>query len=149
MTTTIYIYQDADMIRTGRRPVAVLDEPPGTRAYIQRIVVELPEGYTGGELPSGEHGIYKGNEYCHLVVNASGTPCIIDSADGSYIPMRVIYEGWDEYIPLKQYAEMHGRSPATARQMAGRGGYQTARKLGRDWIIDPAEPYPDGRRRPH
>lgn len=48
-------------------------------------------------------------------------------------------------IPLKEYAERNGRNPATARQMALRGGFKTARKVGRDWMIDEKEPYPDAR----
>lgn len=52
-----------------------------------------------------------------------------------------------EKIPLIEYARQHGRDPSTARQMARRGGFQTAEKFGRDWFIDPDEPYPDGRTR--
>ena len=49
-------------------------------------------------------------------------------------------------IALAQYAERHGRTPDSARQMANRGGFRTARKLGRNWVIDEDEPYPDRRR---
>ena len=48
-------------------------------------------------------------------------------------------------ISLKEYAERNGKDPATARQMALRGGFQTAQKIGRDWVIDDHEPYPDRR----
>ena len=50
-------------------------------------------------------------------------------------------------IPLTQYAAMHGKAEVTARQMARRGGLRTARKQGRDWMVDSQEPYPDRRRR--
>ena len=50
-----------------------------------------------------------------------------------------------QMIPLKEYAERNGRSPRSARQMAQRGGFRTARKIGRDWLIDESEPYPDAR----
>ena len=50
-------------------------------------------------------------------------------------------------ISLVDYAERHGRNPATCRQMAGRGGFKTARKIGRNWVIDDSEPYPDHRRK--
>lgn len=51
-------------------------------------------------------------------------------------------------ISLAEYARRHGRTPASARQMANRGGFRTARKAGgRDWMIDEHEPYPDRRRR--
>lgn len=48
-------------------------------------------------------------------------------------------------ISLKEYALRNGKQPATARQMALRGGFKTAQKLGRDWVIDSDEPYPDNR----
>lgn len=50
-------------------------------------------------------------------------------------------------ISLAEYAKKHGRDPATCRQMAIRGGFQTARKIGRNWVIDSEEPYPDRRRK--
>lgn len=46
-------------------------------------------------------------------------------------------------IPLKDYAKKHGILPATARQKAGRGGYKTAQKIGRDWFVDETEPFID------
>lgn len=48
-------------------------------------------------------------------------------------------------IPLKDYALKHGRNPATFRQKAIRGGFQTAQKIGRDWMIDEDELYIDRR----
>lgn len=52
-------------------------------------------------------------------------------------------------ISLADYAKMHGRDQATVRQMALRGGFKTARKIGRNWVIDSEEPYPDHRRKEH
>lgn len=49
-------------------------------------------------------------------------------------------------ITLKEYAIRHGKHPVTVRQKAERGGFRTATKFGRDWIIDEAEPYEDLRR---
>ena len=51
----------------------------------------------------------------------------------------------DDYISLAEYAEMHNRTPATVRQKALRGGFKTARKIGRNWMIDKNEPYVDER----
>lgn len=48
-------------------------------------------------------------------------------------------------ISLAEYAQRNGRDPATARQMALRGGFKTAQKIGRNWLIDDREPYPDHR----
>lgn len=48
-------------------------------------------------------------------------------------------------ISLVEYAHAHDRDPANARQMAARGSFQTARKIGRNWVIDSEEPWPDRR----
>ena len=48
-------------------------------------------------------------------------------------------------IPLIEYARAHGKDPSTARKMALSGGFETTKKMGRDWFIDPAEPWPDRR----
>ncbi|MCD8053535.1 MAG: hypothetical protein LUF00_05755 [Lachnospiraceae bacterium] len=48
-------------------------------------------------------------------------------------------------ITLKEYAQIHGRAPVSVRQLAARGGLKTAVKMGRDWLVDSEEPYPDGR----
>ena len=49
-------------------------------------------------------------------------------------------------IPLAEYAIMHGKAPISAQQKARRGGFRTAQKLGRDWVINAAEPYDDNRK---
>lgn len=51
-------------------------------------------------------------------------------------------------ISLVEYATKHGRSPVSVRQMALRGGFKTAQKIGRDWLIDSEEKYPDRRKEP-
>ena len=48
-------------------------------------------------------------------------------------------------ISLAEYAELHQKDPANARQMALRGSFSTARKIGRNWVIDSEEPWPDRR----
>lgn len=48
-------------------------------------------------------------------------------------------------ISLVEYAERHGKNPANARQMAARGSFTTARKIGRNWVIEDTEPWPDRR----
>lgn len=48
-------------------------------------------------------------------------------------------------ISLAQYAEKHGKCQESARKMAQRGGFQTAQKIGRNWVIDSEEPWPDRR----
>ena len=49
-------------------------------------------------------------------------------------------------ITLKEWAIRHGIDPATARQKALRGGFKTAEKAGRDWMIDADEPHVDLRK---
>lgn len=48
-------------------------------------------------------------------------------------------------ISLVEYAERNGKAPANARQMAARGSFQTVRKIGRNWVIEDTEPWPDRR----
>ena len=50
-------------------------------------------------------------------------------------------------ISLSEYAAKHGKDPATVRQKALRGVFRTARKMGRDWVIEEDEPYTDLRER--
>ena len=52
-----------------------------------------------------------------------------------------------ELISLVEWAKSHGIDPATARQRAGRGAFETARKIGRNWVIDKNEELVDHRRR--
>lgn len=48
-------------------------------------------------------------------------------------------------ISLVEYAEKHGKRQESARKTAQRGGFKTARKIGRNWVIDSEEPWPDRR----
>lgn len=48
-------------------------------------------------------------------------------------------------ISLAEYAAKHGKSAVAARKMAQRGGFATARKIGSNWVIDDADPWPDHR----
>lgn len=48
-------------------------------------------------------------------------------------------------ISLAEYAEKHGKCQESARKMAQRGGFQTAQKIGRNWVIEDSEPWPDRR----
>ena len=47
-----------------------------------------------------------------------------------------VYLSTGTAVPLKEWAKAHGLSLVTARQRAARGAFNTARKVGRDWIID-------------
>lgn len=53
----------------------------------------------------------------------------------------------EELISLSEYAKLNGIDPATVRQRALRGAYKTARKIGRNWVIDKNEPHVDHRLR--
>lgn len=48
-------------------------------------------------------------------------------------------------IPLIEYSKRHGKNPANARQLIARGAFASVQKMGRDWFIDDAEPWPDRR----
>ena len=48
-------------------------------------------------------------------------------------------------ISLSEYATAHGRSQISVQQKARRGGFKTAKKIGRNWVIDSDEPYTDRR----
>jgi hypothetical protein len=48
-------------------------------------------------------------------------------------------------ISLLEYAKIHKKSHVSVRQKAARGGFKTARKIGRNWVIDSDEPYTDRR----
>jgi DNA (cytosine-5)-methyltransferase 1 len=50
-------------------------------------------------------------------------------------------------ISLAEYARLHNKSGDTLRRMAERGALQTARKIGRNWVIDSEESYPVKKRR--
>lgn len=51
-------------------------------------------------------------------------------------------------ISLAEYALKHNRNPDTIRQKCSRGGFKTARKIGRNWVIDSEEPMTDLRKLP-
>lgn len=48
-------------------------------------------------------------------------------------------------ISLVEYAKRNGKDPSSARCMAIRGSFKTARKIGRNWVIDEDEVWPDRR----
>lgn len=50
-------------------------------------------------------------------------------------------------ISLGEWASKNGIDPATARQRAGRGAFETAQKIGRNWVIDEEEKLIDHRRK--
>ncbi|MDO4564857.1 MAG: hypothetical protein Q4C04_04515 [Clostridia bacterium] len=68
--------------------------------------------------------------------------CETISAHGR--PREDIYTG--EYIPLHQYAQIHGRALRSVQQKAQRGGFVSAKRVGKLWIIKEDEPYSDLRR---
>lgn len=48
-------------------------------------------------------------------------------------------------ISLAEYAKKNGRSTRQIRQKAAAGGFATAQKIARNWVIDEGEPYIDKR----
>lgn len=56
-----------------------------------------------------------------------------------------MYMGNEELVSLAEYARLNGIDPATVRQRVNRGAYRSARKIGRNWVIDKNEPHVDHR----
>jgi len=48
-------------------------------------------------------------------------------------------------ITCKEYAERNGLSPVSVRHKIERGGFRTAVKIGRDWLLDEDEQNVDHR----
>lgn len=48
-------------------------------------------------------------------------------------------------ITLKEYCLRNNRNLQGSRVKATKGGFKTAKKIGRDWFIDENEPYIDER----
>jgi len=48
-------------------------------------------------------------------------------------------------ILLTEYAARHNKHTVSVLQMANRGSFQTAKKIGRQWFIEEDEEYPDRR----
>lgn len=53
----------------------------------------------------------------------------------------------ENLISLVEYAELHKKEQSSVRQKALRGGFKTAKKIGRNWVIDKNEPYTDYRKK--
>ena len=50
-------------------------------------------------------------------------------------------------ISLVEWAQREGIDPSTARHKAIKGNFKTARKIGRNWVIDDSEERTDLRRK--
>lgn len=48
-------------------------------------------------------------------------------------------------ISLVEYAARHGKDRSAALRMAQKGRFETAQKVGRNWVIEETEPWPDRR----
>lgn len=54
----------------------------------------------------------------------------------------------ESIISLVEYATLHNKEISSVRQKALRGGFTSAKKIGRNWVIDRYEPYNDLRKKP-
>lgn len=89
--------------------------------------------YADGEL-LGTAGVQISDHYTTLsryfyIARLSGRTDVEKLGDQVYLSTGTA-------VPLKEWAKAHGLSLVTARQRAARGAFNTARKVGRDWIID-------------
>lgn len=96
METTIYIVATENCYRMGLEPKVQLWEPESiSRTWIRRLTVELPDGFEVCENYYGEPIISRNKEGYDLATNKDGNPVIIDhTANGKYIPLNVVSEGW-------------------------------------------------------
>ena len=51
-------------------------------------------------------------------------------------------------ISLTEYAKLHDKSSDTLRRLAERGAFRTAKKIGRNWVVENNEEYPVKKRSP-
>lgn len=100
MKATLYITRTDSMIEFGKPARVTLYEfPDVSRAWIRRVVVELPDGFSVGESNYGEPLIVRDGEQMgfELAATVNDDPVIVDHTDcGKHIPLRVLSEGWDE-----------------------------------------------------
>lgn len=98
MTAALYIIKDRDAYRFGLDPIVQLWEPESiSRIWIRRVVVELPEGFHVAESASCNLCLYCGDKDYGLATNKAGDPVVVDhNNNGSFIPLSIVSEGWDE-----------------------------------------------------
>lgn len=78
----------------------------------------------------------------HLEFNGRDDRLIIDGVwTDTRFPTGQIVQ-IDAVIPLRAYAATHGKTDSAARRMAIAGRFKTAKKMGRDWVIEENEPWP-------
>lgn len=115
--------------------------------------IDLPAGYTLEKNAFGEPYICKNGFVYNIHKDDNGYflyPAILTIAEAIeqnrqiYINPKV---NIGNLIPLAEYAKLHNKELSVVRRKAERGGFKTARKIGRNWIIERDEPYVDNRYR--
>lgn len=77
-----------------------------------------------------------------------GEPLTESQVDEINKVLAEIYSlGHGELISLGEWAKKNGIDPATARQRANRGAFETAKKIGNIWVIDENEELIDHRKK--
>lgn len=98
MQTVMYITRTDDMIRFGKPAAVTLYEyPEVSRAWVRKVLVELPDGFTVATAQDGLPYIYRGDEHFELHVDKDENPVIIDHTKygGPFIRLPILSEGWD------------------------------------------------------
>lgn len=71
MNIAIYKQKDEITRRFGLPATYTLEEPPGSREWIEPAAYQLPERYAVGQRRDGTLGIWNGaGHYCHLIDGA-------------------------------------------------------------------------------
>lgn len=52
-----------------------------------------------------------------------------------------------DYISLNEYAKLNNKEISVVRKKCEKGHFITAKKIGRNWIIEKNEPYTDHRKK--
>lgn len=95
-TTTIYITKTADCYRFGMPPTVTMEEPGGcSRTWIKKMSVEIPNGFEVVLCKDERNRFFRDNNSFEMGIGKNGNPVIIDHVNWSYIPLRIIKEGWD------------------------------------------------------
>ncbi|MDD2268211.1 MAG: hypothetical protein PHY15_01520 [Eubacteriales bacterium] len=70
---------------------------------------------------------------------------VVDGKGNLAFTLDIVLNGEpsEDLISLAEYAELHGKAQISVQQKARRGGFKTAKKVGRNWVISKDEPYTD------
>ena len=111
----------------------------GGRDYI------LPDGYEVALNANDDLTIFNAKAKGCDLIKYNGKPAIEDTDSDYPIVLELAKE--PELISLSEYANLNSKDERTLRKKAEDGGFATARKIGRNWVIDRNEICTDNRKK--